>query len=110
MAEAYPGQSPWRLGVALSARAEGMTGICSSVAMERTPDDTTDCSAACDIGLMRPSARLLALRIKPKSEIVLSRKPSRAAEMPSIMRFSDVLKPFKITLKRLFESSVAEQE
>lgn len=62
---------------------------CSGVT-ERSPDEKTERRAAWFIGFVSPSARLCELQTKPMSNITLSRKPSLAAAMSSIVRFSYV--------------------
>lgn len=61
-------------------------------------------SVACFIDLVRPSARLSALRKSPMSDKSYLRNSSRAAAMSSISRFSDVRYPFEMTSNRRLES------
>lgn len=56
---------------------------------------------------MSPSAKFFELRAKPMSEIVQSRKPSRAATTSSIIRFSDFQDPSILSRKGSSSPSAA---
>ncbi len=76
---------------------------CSGATSEKTSASTCCRSFWC-IDFVYLFAMFESLRTNPMSDITLSQKPSRAAAMSNIRRFSDVFEPFEMKSKRDLES------